>query len=152
MHNRRPGGSAFCLLSLPHLVSNWSDLRVVWLQLTDFLSHRVISPTQSPTQSLEWHVWSSSSGNNCHAVHRSLFSGASVYECIMGFYLIPFRQPNSPTRFLSITGYWDESLSSGESLSSICTRLNGFKYCYQTLIVLVATVKYFYTLQSNSNN
>ena len=22
--------------------------------------------------SLEWHVWSSSSGNNCHAVHRSL--------------------------------------------------------------------------------
>ena len=28
--------------------------------------------------SLEWHVWSSSSGNNCHAVHRSLSSGASL--------------------------------------------------------------------------
>ena len=27
--------------------------------------------------SLEWPVWSSSSGNNCHAVHRSLSSGAS---------------------------------------------------------------------------
>ena len=40
--------------------------------------------------SLEWHVWSSSSGNNCHAVHRSLSSGASVYDCNMGFYLVPF--------------------------------------------------------------
>ena len=29
--------------------------------------------------SLEWHVWLSSSGNNCHAVHRSLSSGASVW-------------------------------------------------------------------------
>ena len=25
--------------------------------------------------SLDWHVWSSSSGNNCHAVHRPLSSG-----------------------------------------------------------------------------
>ena len=30
--------------------------------------------------SLEWHVWSSSSGNNCHAVHRSLSSGASLCD------------------------------------------------------------------------
>ena len=29
--------------------------------------------------SLEWHVWSSSSRNNCHAVHRSLSFGASVW-------------------------------------------------------------------------
>ena len=42
------------------------------------------TPTQSSTRSLEWHVWSSSNGNNCHAVHRSLSSGASVYECTMG--------------------------------------------------------------------
>ena len=50
--------------------------------------------TQSPTRSLKWHDWSSSSGNNCHAVHRSLSSGASVYECTMGifFYLVPFHQ------------------------------------------------------------
>ena len=34
---------------------------------------------------LEWHVCSSSSGNNWHAVHRSLSSGASVYECTVGF-------------------------------------------------------------------
>ena len=36
--------------------------------------------------SLERPVWLSSSGNNCHAVHRSLSSGASVYECIMGIF------------------------------------------------------------------
>ena len=46
---------------------------------------------------LEWPVWSSSSGNNYHAVQRSLSSGASVYESIMGFffYLVPFHQPIS---------------------------------------------------------
>ena len=95
--------SARWWLSLPHLVANSSDL----------LSSPSNIIVQSPTQSLEWHVWSSSSGNNCHAVHRSLSSGASVYECIMSFYLVPFRQPNPPTRFLSITGYWNVSLPSG---------------------------------------
>ena len=98
MFNRRPGGSAFCWLSLPHFVTNSPDL-----QLTDFLSSPSYIIVQSPTQSLEWHVWSSSSGNNCHAVHRSLSSGASVYECTMGFYLVPFCQPSPPTRFLLIT-------------------------------------------------
>ena len=54
------------------------------------------TPTRSPTRSLKSHVWSSSSGNNCHAVHRSLSSGASVYECTMGiFYLVPFHLPIS---------------------------------------------------------
>ena len=53
--------------------------------------------------SLEWHVSLSSSGNNYHAVHRSLSSGASVYNCSMGFYLVPYRQPSPPTRFLPIT-------------------------------------------------
>ena len=52
--------------------------------------------TQSPTRSLKSHVWSSSSRNNRHAVHRSLSSGASVYECTMGIsYLVPFHQPIS---------------------------------------------------------
>ena len=45
------------------------------------------TPTRSPTRSLKSHVWSSSSRNNCHAVHSSLSSGASVYECTMGFFL-----------------------------------------------------------------
>ena len=90
--------SAGWWLSLPHLVSNSSEL-----QLTDFLYTPSYIIAQSPTQSLEWHVWSSSSGNNCHAVHRSLSSGASVHECTMGFYLVPYRQPNPPTRVLLIT-------------------------------------------------
>ena len=36
--------------------------------------------SSKPTQSLEWHVWSSSSGNNCHTVHRSLSSSASLWS------------------------------------------------------------------------
>ena len=85
-------------LSLSHFGSNFSDL-----QLTDFPSLPSYIIVQSPTQSLEWHVWSSSSGNNCHAVHKSLSSAASVYECTMGFYLVSYRQPSPPTRFLLIT-------------------------------------------------
>ena len=116
-------------LSLPHLVS---DLTVP--KLTDFLSSPsyiiVQSPTQSPIQSLELHVWSSSSRNNCHAVQRSLSSGASVYECIMGFYLVPFHQPNPPTRFLSIT----VPLPSGASLwNGMFGRVEG-QYSTLTLV------------------
>ena len=46
--------------------------------------------------SLEWPVSLSSSGNNCHAVQRSLSSGASVYESIIGFFL---PRPISSTNF-----------------------------------------------------
>ena len=55
--------------------------------------------------SLEWPVWSSSSGNNCHAVQRSLSSGASVYESIMGFFFTSshFISQFPPTRFPLIT-------------------------------------------------
>ena len=55
--------------------------------------------------SLEWPVWSSSSGNNCHAVQRSLSSGASVYESIMGFFFNSshFISQFPPTRFPLIT-------------------------------------------------
>ena len=54
---------------------------------------------------LEWPVWSSSSGNNCHAVQRSLSSGASVYESIMGFFFTSsyFISQFPPTRFPLIT-------------------------------------------------
>ena len=61
-------------------------------------------PTQWPTQSLESHVGSSSNGNNCHAVQRSLSSGASVYESIMGFFTSShFISQFPPTRFPLIT-------------------------------------------------
>ena len=55
--------------------------------------------------SLEWPVWSSSSGNNSHAVQRSLSSGASVYENIMGFFFTSshFISQFPPTRFPLIT-------------------------------------------------
>ena len=55
--------------------------------------------------SLEWPVWSSSSGNNCHAVQRSLSSGASVYESKMGFFFTSshFISQFLPTRFPLIT-------------------------------------------------
>ena len=50
---------------------------------------------------LEWPVWSSSSGNNCHAVQRSLSSGVSIYESIMGFFFTSshFVSQFPPTRF-----------------------------------------------------
>ena len=55
--------------------------------------------------SLEWPVWSSSSGNNCHPVQKSLSSGASVYESIMGFFFTTshFISQFPPTRFPLIT-------------------------------------------------
>ena len=53
--------------------------------------------------SLEWPVWSFSSGNNCHPVQRPLSSGASVYESIMGSFLPrPISSANfHPRVFLS---------------------------------------------------
>ena len=73
-------GVAFPTTSYQQLISNC---------LTSVLTelYNSSTPTQSPTRSLEWHVWSSSRGNNCHAVQRSLSSGVSVYECIMGFFV-----------------------------------------------------------------
>ena len=80
--------SAESRLSLPHLVNNGSGLQTNWLLVSPsyiivkspiqyllITSHRDVSLPLS----LEWRVWLSSSGNNCHAVHRSLSSGASVW-------------------------------------------------------------------------
>ena len=66
-------------LSIPHL----SLTPTVWLLVLTEL-YNSSTPTQSPTQSLEWHVWSSSSGNNYHAVHMSLSSGASLFSGTVG--------------------------------------------------------------------
>ena len=94
--NRRFGGpltgccSLYRILSLTRLVS----------KLTDFLSSPSYIIVQSPTQ----YLWKGiSSVNNCHAAQRSPSSGASVYDCTMRFYLVPYCQPSPPTRFLSIT-------------------------------------------------
>ena len=96
--------SAGWWLSLLHLISNFSGPQLIrarsaplawrgfpyytclynsnslWLLVLTELYN-----SSTPTQSLEWHVWSSLSGNNCHAVHGSL---SSVYECTMVFFLL----------------------------------------------------------------
>ena len=79
-------------LSLPDLVYNSDSNCNCNCHLTSVLTelYNSSTSTRSPTRSLEWHDWSSSSGKNCHAVHRSLSSGASVYECIMSFTLSHF--------------------------------------------------------------
>ena len=100
--NRRPGGSAFCWVlafstttCLQH--SNWS-LTV----LTELYNSS--TTTQSPTQSLESHVWSSSGGNNCPCSSEvTLFRCISLCVYNGNFYLVPFHQPSTPTRFPLIT-------------------------------------------------
>ena len=80
------------LLSAGFLYHNLSPTGLV-SKLTDFLSSPSYIIVQSPTQYLpitghqgiSLHVWLSSSGNNCHAVHRSLSFGASVCGCTAGF-------------------------------------------------------------------
>ena len=95
-------GFLYCILSPTGLQNYWGPWGPPWPGVafpTTSCLRRLLSPThwlpvftelynssmptQSPTQSLEWHVWSSSSGNNCRAVQRSLSSGASVYVCTM---------------------------------------------------------------------
>ena len=45
--------------------------------------------------SSEWQVWSSSSGNNYHAVHRSISSGASLFLWHSeNFYLVSYCEPS----------------------------------------------------------
>ena len=103
------GPSPFVLmwLSWSHLVYN-SVRSLTGTVLTSVLTdlYNSSTPTQSPTRSLKSHVWSSSSGNNCDAVHRSLSSGASVNECSMGIFFFTsshFVSQFPPTRFPLIT-------------------------------------------------
>ena len=93
-----------------HLSPSWTQLNCNWPSnstvLTSVLTelYNSSTPTWSPTRSLKSHVWSSSSGNNCHAVQRSLSSGVSVYESIMGFFsLSHFVSQFLPTRFPLLT-------------------------------------------------
>ena len=84
----------------PTLTGTATVLTSVLTELYNSSTH-----TPSPTRSLKLHVWSSSSGNNYHAVHRSLSSGASDYECTMGIFFTSshFISQFPPTRFPLIT-------------------------------------------------
>ena len=91
--------SAGWWLSLLHLISNLSP--TVSLPVITELYN-----SSTPTQSLQWDVWSSSSGNNCQCSSQvTLFRCISlwVYHGIF-FYLVPFHQPN-PTYAISFD-YW----------------------------------------------
>ena len=94
-----PPGFLYHILS-----SNSCNLQLPLLVLTELCN------SSSPTQSLEWHVWSSSSGNNCHAVQRSLFSGVSVYECTMGFFPCPISSAKHAYAISSHNCHWNVSL------------------------------------------
>ena len=105
--NQRPGGplwwvQASSTASCHQRVWSPNYWLPVFIELYNSSMAHSISPHNchrnvSLPPSLEWYVWLSSSGNNCHAVLRSLSSGASVYDCTAGFYLVPFCQPSSPT-------------------------------------------------------
>ena len=102
-------GFLYCILSASSLVPNSSGPQApsAWCGFPYHNSSITPTPTVIGTLSwlsyiivqcpldrlldlLEWHDWSASSGNNCHAVHRLLSSGASVDDCIMGFTLSHF--------------------------------------------------------------
>ena len=80
----------------------------VWL--LSWLSYIIV---QSPTQSLEWHVWSSSSGNNCHAVQKSFSSLLWVYHGI--FLPCPISLAKPVYAISSHNCHWNVSLPSGAS-------------------------------------
>ena len=96
-------GFPYHISSITSLINNWNSLTSVLTEL-----YNSSTPIQSPTRSLKSHVWSSSSRNNCHAVHRSLSSGSSVYECTMGIFFTSshFVSQFPPTRFSLITAIW----------------------------------------------
>ena len=87
-------GFPYHISSITRLVSNCNSRTSVLTELYN---------SSTSTQFLESHVGSSSSGNNCHAVRRSLSSGASVNECTMGIFLFrPISSANfRPRDFLS---------------------------------------------------
>ena len=98
-------------LSLPHLISNFSGP-----QLTDFLSSQSYIIVQHPLN-----LWNGIFDRHQAEITVMQFRGNSlpVHQSMSvswDFYLVPFHQPNPPTRSLSITGHWNVSLLSGASL------------------------------------
>ena len=95
-------------LSLPHIVSDVSDPQLI--RGSNSPLRRAFSTTSY--QQLLW----TPSVNNCHAVHRSLSSGASVYECTMGILPCPILLAKSTYAISPHNCHWNVSLPSGASL------------------------------------
>ena len=91
--------------------------------------------------SLEWPVWSSSSGNNCHAVQRLLSSGASVYESIIEFFFASFHFISQfpPKRFPLITAIRMCHFLPVHHLNGIFGRVKRSKHNTFSLIVISTT-------------
>ena len=101
---RAPSPFGLGWLSPPHLVSNCSAIQLARNRNSTSSSNSTeLYNRSTPTRSLKSNVKSSLSGNNCHAVQRSLSSGASVYECTMGIFLArPISSANfRPRDFVS---------------------------------------------------
>ena len=92
----------YCLPSFSPVFLLFNSSALYYVQTTQLLPISSDRNVSLPLP-LEWPVWSSSSGNSCHAVQRSLSSGASVYESIMGLFLPrPISSANfRPRNFLS---------------------------------------------------
>ena len=104
-------GWVWLFLTTTFLQRLWSP--VVWLPvLTELYSSS--TPTHSPTQSLEWHVWSTSSGNNCHAVHS-----LPVHQSLSvrwDFLPCPILSAKPAYAISSHNCHWNVSLPSGALL------------------------------------
>ena len=112
-------GFLYCILSAtsldpnslgaPRTPSAWRGfpyhiLSATYLQLilSDFLSWPSYIIVQRPLNLWNGMFDRHQAENNCHAVHRSLSSGASVYECTMGILACPILLANfRPRDFLS---------------------------------------------------
>ena len=102
-------------LSLPQLVSDVSGPRQ-----SDFLSWPSYIIAQRPLNR-PLNFWNGMFDRHQVEITVMQFRGHSlpVHQSMSvswDFYLVPFHQPNPPTRFLSITGHWNVSLPSGASL------------------------------------
>ena len=98
--------SLLCTGFLNHILSPNSSIS----KLTDFLSSPIYIIVQSPTQyqpitgrrnvslppSLEWHVWSSSSGNNCHVISGHSLPVHQSMTVPWDFNPVQYCQPRSP--------------------------------------------------------
>ena len=157
--------SAGWWLSLPPLVSTSSDLQLSDLQLNrgsrrpillgaGFPYHIFLQLLWSPTltelynSSVASSIFGmacllSSSRNNCHAVHRSLSSGASVYEYTMGFLPCPYFSAKPASAISSHNCHRNVSLPSSASLwNSMFGRVEG-QYTTVSTKSILAIKKWF---------
>ena len=87
---------------LPHLISNFSGPQLTVLPVFTDLWNRMFNRHQAEITVIQFR-------GHSLPVHQSM-------SVSWDFYLVPFHQPNPPTRSLSITGHWNMSLPSGASL------------------------------------